>query len=297
MYGVAERQDPMSQAFHNELLGIQPNLIVHAYQNQAYGLDSPSQTLDAYLVKPPSTNRCVITIHGGGWIGGDRYYGHGPFAIKVIKGLLAADINVVNISYRLAPNVYFPAPLHDVLKAIRWVKTNYSGLCIDVNKIGLFGASAGGHLATLAATAYNFYGNENPNPKPRAISVASVPFDFLRWDSDAILEGYPLWNGTGFRHPDSPLSKLLGTNAALDSQELANASCINYVNSLQPKMQIHAGLTDQIVSNYQASRYVSNLIAHSAPYSYTYLNAGHNDGAFLNQSTIDSIVNFFEVNL
>ncbi len=56
------------------------------------------------------------------------------------------------IDYRLAPRFPFPAAEHDVLDAVPWVRRNATRLRVDPRRLVLFGASAGGSLAALAAT-------------------------------------------------------------------------------------------------------------------------------------------------
>jgi len=51
------------------------------------------------------------------------------------------------VTYRLAPKSQFPAPVHDVKAAVRWLRANASKFGIDPDRIGVTGGSAGGHLA------------------------------------------------------------------------------------------------------------------------------------------------------
>lgn len=95
----------------------------------------------------------AILVHGGGWSGGDKATADGGAGIGVWFGpLTAAKYTWFSINYRLAPKNRWPACLDDVLAAIRWVKANAVQFKGDPNRIALFGHSAGGHLACLAAT-------------------------------------------------------------------------------------------------------------------------------------------------
>src|SRR6266550_2480551 len=62
-------------------------------------------------------------------------------------------IATISISYRLAPAHRFPAPLHDVRRALRYVRAHAGELGIDPDRIALMGLSAGAHLAMLAHLA------------------------------------------------------------------------------------------------------------------------------------------------
>lgn len=95
----------------------------------------------------------AILVHGGGWSGGDKAATEGGAGIAPWFTTLT-DANYVwfSINYRLAPKHRWPACLEDVLAAIRWVKANAAAYRGDPTRIALFGHSAGGHLACLAAT-------------------------------------------------------------------------------------------------------------------------------------------------
>jgi acetyl esterase/lipase len=86
----------------------------------------------------------VICIHGGGFRAGKRE-SHDALCKK-----LAADGYVaLTVSYRLAPAHPFPAAVHDVKAAVRWLRANAPMHRVDPARIGALGASAGGSLAQL----------------------------------------------------------------------------------------------------------------------------------------------------
>lgn len=92
----------------------------------------------------------VIYVHGGGWAGGSREMGRTPMVLFALGGYLA-----VTIDYRLTDVAPFPAQIHDVKAAIRFLRANADDLGIDPDRIGVMGHSAGGHLSALAATTWN----------------------------------------------------------------------------------------------------------------------------------------------
>lgn len=91
----------------------------------------------------------ILCIHGGGFRAGNRN-GYNALCLKLAeKGFVA-----VTASYRLAPKFQFPAAVHDVKAAVRFLRSNATRLGIDSNRIGVTGGSAGGHLAQfLGVTA------------------------------------------------------------------------------------------------------------------------------------------------
>jgi acetyl esterase/lipase len=87
---------------------------------------------------------CVIYVHGGGWNSGSRE--DSPNYLLAESGFVT-----ISIDYRLTDIAAFPAQIHDVKSAIRWVRANAGELGIHPDRIGIWGHSAGGHLALLAA--------------------------------------------------------------------------------------------------------------------------------------------------
>ncbi|MBT2472380.1 alpha/beta hydrolase [Streptomyces sp. ISL-66] len=93
----------------------------------------------------------VVWVHGGGWLDGDRRYPPPTVAVELLHGaVLGAGLALVSIDYRHSLEAPFPAQLHDVKAAIRYVRTFAGVLGIDPERIGVWGESAGGHLAALA---------------------------------------------------------------------------------------------------------------------------------------------------
>ncbi|XP_062583980.1 arylacetamide deacetylase-like [Saccostrea cucullata] len=89
----------------------------------------------------------LINIHGGGWayLDVDDY---DAFCQRVAKH---ANIVVVSIEYRRAPEYPFPVPLDDCVKAVKYFLKNAAKYKVDPARIGLTGDSAGGNLAMATA--------------------------------------------------------------------------------------------------------------------------------------------------
>ncbi len=119
-----------------------------------YG-DAPGRAnlLDLYLPEhqPPSTLPTkalplIVWIHGGGWSAGDK--ANCPAVSAVSHGFAVASIN-----YRLTQQAKFPAQVQDCKGAIRFLRAHSAEYHIDPNEIGVWGASAGGHLVALLGTS------------------------------------------------------------------------------------------------------------------------------------------------
>ncbi len=123
----------------------------------------------------------VICIHGGGFRAGNRE-GYDNLIVRLAeKGYIAATV-----SYRLAPKNPFPAAVHDVKAAVRWLRANAEKYHVDPARIGVTGGSAGGHLAQFLGVTGDeprFEGNGgNPGVSSKVACVVNVygPSDFTR---------------------------------------------------------------------------------------------------------------------
>jgi acetyl esterase/lipase len=110
------------------------------------------QHLQLDMAKPKSRDGpfpAIVCIHGGGFRAGSRQ-GYDALCIRLAqRGYVA-----VTVSYRLAPKHQFPAAVHDVKEAVRWLRANARKLNVEPSRIGALGGSAGGHLAQfLGVTA------------------------------------------------------------------------------------------------------------------------------------------------
>src|ERR1700726_4619649 len=89
----------------------------------------------------------ILWIHGGGWERGDKN-GNSGAQLLANQGFVTASL-----FYRLSGDSPFPADIEDCKCAIRFLRANAARYGIDPDRIGVAGASAGGHLAELVATA------------------------------------------------------------------------------------------------------------------------------------------------
>ncbi|MCY0926859.1 alpha/beta hydrolase [Streptomyces sp. H27-H1] len=107
--------------------------------------------LDVLVPEGEGPFPAVVWIHGGGWLDGDRRYPPPTVPVELLHGsVLGAGLALVSIDYRHSLEAPFPAQLHDVKAAIRYVRKFAAVLGVDPERIGVWGESAGGHLAALA---------------------------------------------------------------------------------------------------------------------------------------------------
>ncbi len=103
------------------------------------------QHLQLNLARPKDAGApspAVLCIHGGGFRAGKRERWD-----KLCQQLAERGYVAATVTYRLAPRYQFPAAVHDVKAAVRWLRANAGTYHIDPHRIGVVGDSAGGHLA------------------------------------------------------------------------------------------------------------------------------------------------------
>ncbi|MEU6776696.1 alpha/beta hydrolase [Streptomyces sp. NPDC046759] len=106
--------------------------------------------LDIHVPPAAGPVPAVVWIHGGGWLEGDRRYPPPTVPVELLHGaVLGAGLALVCVDYRHSLEAPFPAQLHDVKAAVRYVRHHAAPLGIDPDRIGAWGESAGGHLAAL----------------------------------------------------------------------------------------------------------------------------------------------------
>lgn len=238
--------------------------------NDVVYADRPTGELmaDLYLPKTDSVPRpAVIWLFGGGWRFGNRKQ-----APDLCRYYAARGITMVAIEYRLSGDAIFPAAIEDVKAAIRWLKTVSEDYNIDPDRIGLWGSSAGGHLATLATTSDDTHFNDGLRGGVSA-SVAAVvagypPCDFLQLDAHRDPEGKPSDDPESIQlppdmrsaAPDSLESLFLGAPIETVPEVVETANPITYIGDDLPPFLIVHGLSDTAVPDHQ-SRILYDAIA------------------------------------
>ncbi|RPJ57230.1 MAG: alpha/beta hydrolase [Acidobacteria bacterium] len=198
-------------------------------------------TLDLYVphnVKAVDKLPVVVWIHGGAWRTGSK--DRCPAVPLLNRGFVVASI-----SYRLSQEAIFPAQIHDCKAAIRWLRANAGRFPIDRDRIGVWGASAGGHLAALLGTSGDVKelegGPDNLNYSSRVQAVCDYfgPIDFLRMNDEP--------GAMDHNAADSPESALIGGPIQANPEKVARANPMTYASSDDPPVLILHGDQDRTV--------------------------------------------------
>jgi acetyl esterase/lipase len=206
---------------------------------------------------------------------------------------------MVSIDYRLSDEAVFPAPIEDVKTAVRWVRSVADTFGLDGERVGLWGSSAGGHLAACAAlsSAGQFHGGEHEgfSSEVQAVVDGYGPVDFSRIDEDrdkftpaaVEVEGVVIPDLLPAGHPESFESRFLGVPVGTSAEQVKLANPITYVRSGAPPFLILHGLSDRLIP-WQQSRLLFDalLAAGNEVTMLTFERLGH---GFFNNSKLDFV--------
>lgn len=140
----------------------------------AFPPDPGAKSLLCDLWQPPAgtppSGLAFIYIHGGAWYLLDK-----DVATRIMFRHLAAQGHVVmDVAYRMYPEMTIPAMVGDIFRAVAWMRDNAARLEVDPQRIVLSGGSAGGHLALLAAYTPDDAALVPPELAGRDLSVRGV---------------------------------------------------------------------------------------------------------------------------
>jgi acetyl esterase/lipase len=132
-------------------------------------IDKPDLSL--YIASQNKVPTGIIVCPGGGYVHLAMSYE----GTDVAKWLNTMGISAFVLKYRLGPKYHHPAELDDAQRAIRYVRAHAAEFGIDPHHIGIWGFSAGGHLASTAGTHFD---NGTPNSADPIDRESSRP-DFM----------------------------------------------------------------------------------------------------------------------
>lgn len=212
---------------------------------------------------------CVVVIHGGAWIAGQRADMSAIAEAFAQKGVVAA-----NISYRLAKAPKFhrwPSMLDDAQSAVRFVRANAAKYRIDPDRIGAAGASAGAHLSLFLGSR----DTRDPNPPdhPGVSSRVAAVLDLF--GPTDMTQDYPKTVAIDFL-----FQTVLGKPRAQADAEIRDASPLNFMDAKSAPVFIVQGTVDPLVNIHQSQILEAKLKELGVPVEARYVEGmGHGGDA------------------
>lgn len=250
-----------------------------------------SLCLDIYrpVAKTEQTLPVVLWLYGGGWVMGNKNQ------IRMMKAhhLAQHGYAVVAINYRLAPAAIFPAQIQDVKSAIRWLRSHAADYGLNADAIGVWGGSAGGHLAALAATSADVVSLNDAKDDASVSCAVQAAVDFFgptdMSQVDAYLNAIPSHFSPQFI--GGPLTENL--------QQVQAANPITYIDDNTSPFLIVHGKRDSVVPHQQSELLHDALCkAGISAELCLFEKGGHGIGKdFKSQALFDKVRLFFDSHL
>lgn len=263
--------------------------------NVPYSTVSKAQVMDIYLPEGEGPFSVVVLIHGGAFKMGDKRMETQNAEALVAKGYAAASIN-----YRLSSEAKFPAQIEDCKAAVRFLRANATKYNLNPDKIGSWGASAGGNLSSLLGTTSRvseLEGASLGNSSYSSKVIASVdwfgPINFLTMDAEATALGFTISTNS----PSSPESSLIGAAVQTVPDLVAKANPTTYITSDDASFFIQVGSMDRNIPYTQSRNFYDALkpIVGNGKVSFELLEgAGHGGPQFSSPANIEKVIAFFD---
>ncbi len=221
----------------------------HVVEAQPYTPPGWPQELmaEVYLPSGDGLHPAVLVVHGGAWAG------RNPSDIRgTCKQLAARGFVAVNVAYRFAPEHQFPAQLHDMQQAMRWIHANAERYSIDTRRIAALGYSSGAHLVSLLGLVADTGGDLDrpyggPLTRPAAVIAGGTPSDLRKFKGGTLVPQF-----LGGRLNEIP-------------EVYAQASPVEHIHGEAPPFFIYHGASDKLVSADHATDFYEALQGAGVP--------------------------------
>jgi len=258
---------------------------------------TPEKTLALDLYRPENPTGklpVVVLIYGGAWMRRSPQAERPKAAWLARCGYAAAVID-----HRLSSEAKFPAQIHDCKAALRWLRANADRYDLDVNHIGAWGQSSGGHLAALLGVTGGIKnlegdgGNAGESSRVQAVVVFFGVSDVRQIGAHA-LPG----SGIAYGAANSPEGLLIGGAIAENAEKAKLASPVHYASNHAPPFLLVHGDSDRVVPWHQSQLFYQALARAGADVTfYTIAGADHGDHRFDSEMMRAAVAAFFDKHL
>jgi acetyl esterase/lipase len=226
-------------------------------------------TMDVFTPTKDANGAAAVLVVSGGWFSSHDFIGFaGP---GFINDLIDRGYTVFAVVHGSQPKFTIPEILQDMHRAVRFIRHHAKDYSIDPNRIGIYGASAGGHLSLMQATAGDAGDPaakdavDKTSSRVQAIACFYPPTDFLNYGKEGEVA---LGRGalSGFKAPFDfhELDKKTNTFVPVTDQHKVleigqKISPINHISSDDPPTLIIHGDADELVPIQQAQIIIQKL--------------------------------------
>ena len=199
-------------------------------------VDGKALALDLYLPEGVKAPPLLVWVHGGAWSGGSKA---GVPKVFVERGIATASLD-----FRLSTEARFPAQVHDIKAAIRFLRASAPKYGYRAERIAIAGSSSGGHLAALVGVTNGhreLEGTVGPH-LDQSSGVHAIVDYFGASNLTSILEQSTPF-GLNMRRP--ALERLLGAPPEQAKALAALASPVTHVDAGDPPLLLFHGDQDR----------------------------------------------------
>jgi acetyl esterase/lipase len=234
--------------------------------------------LDLHIPTGAGPHPVVLWVHGGGWQSGSRAMGH---AVELAQHGFA----VAAPQYRLSGEARYPAQVHDLRGALRWLRANAEAYSLDRERIAGWGASAGAFLVSMVALTDdegNVGGNLDQSSRLQAVVSYFMPSDLLAMASSS-----------GDSPGDAMVTSFLGYKVRERPDAARQSTPLAHVRRDAPPFLLLHGDADPLVPVGQSQTFHQALTATGADSTLISLpGAIHEDPAFWSDQTLTQVRDF-----
>lgn len=284
---------------YGQTYNLHSNLVYKVSANQP-------QLLDVYYPKtppPPAGFPLMIMIHGGAWVEGTKnmkeYYKQ-----RLSEELPKRGIALASISYRLTnDSTFIDACLTDSRDAVRWLRKNADSLRLDGKNFGLWGDSAGGHLALMVANSPEDLVKGEAALSDVSSKVNYVIDNFGPTDLNALFKTdagsfvtflFKIFKPKLYKIRSELLYPLTGYHWVSDKEGVINTlrkfSPVIYLNEKSPPTLITQGTKDEVVPFVMSKDFYTLLKSKNIPADFIPVENGKHEYPNIDKSVIDELV-------
>ena len=253
-------------------------------------VDNISLALDLHFPERVEGSTLIVWVHGGAWRGGSKDE-------MPLDRLVKAGYCVASVNYRLSTQARFPAQVHDIKAAIRFLRQLASRYKYRSDRMAIAGSSAGGHLAALVGTTNNHKSLEGQvgNCLDQSSEVQAIIDMYGPTNLMTILD-QSTPHGLSVRKP--ALDLLLGSQPE-DVPDLAKlASPVEHVDANDPPLLMIHGDQDPQVPINQSHELAGKYKQLNLPCEFEVINGGaHGGKSFFDDQRQELIKKFLDAHL
>lgn len=246
--------------------------------------------LDLYLPATPPPSGLIVWVHGGAWRAGSR-------ASVDIHDLVGRGWAIASVDYRLSTAARFPAQIHDIKAAIRFLRAHAAEYGYPSDRFVIAGSSAGAHLAALVGVTNGLAELEgNEGEFPRESSAVQAIVDLYGASDLTTILSQSTPHGLAMRAP--ALDLLLGGQPDAKSALARLASPVFHVDANDPPLLLLHGDRDPQMPINQAHELQGAYEKAGLPVTFKVLHgSGHGGPAFTDEASLALIDSFLRQHL